>query len=285
MEFRPFGSTGESLSIIGLGGVVFAGMSQQDSNSIVSEAIDNGINYFDVAPSYGKEQETEIKLGEALEPYRSKSFLACKTTCREAASAREELERSLKYLRTDHFDLYQLHAISSIEDVDRCFGPGGAMETVLAARAEGKIKWVGFSAHSAEAALKALDLFDFQSVLFPVNFVTWSQGLFGPQIMAKAKERGAARLALKAMARTSWPEGAERIFPNCWYEPLADPRLAELALRYTLSMDVTAAVPPGDPRLFRLAMQFASRFTPITADETTELLQLATNLDPIFRAA
>ncbi len=285
MEFRPFGSTGDSLSIVGLGGVVFAGMSQADSNIIVSEAVDTGINYFDVAPSYGRDQETEIKLGEALAPYRSKSFLACKTTCRDAASARAELERSLKYLQTDHFDLYQLHAISSIEDVDRCFGPGGAMEAVVAARNEGKVRWIGFSAHSAEAALKALDQFEFQSVLFPVNFVTWSQGLFGPQIMAKAKQRGAARLALKAMARTNWAEGAERIYPNCWYEPLTDPRLAELALRYTLSMDVTAAVPPGDPRLFRLAMQFASRFTPITAEETQELLDLASGLKPIFEAA
>ncbi len=285
MEYRPFGSTGDSLSIVGLGGVVFAGMTQTDSNNIVSEAIDNGINYFDVAPSYGREQETEIKLGEALAPYRSKSFLACKTTCRDAVSAREELERSLRYLRTDHFDLYQLHAISSIEDVDKCFGPGGAMEAVLAARNEGKVRWIGFSAHSAEAALKALDLFEFQSVLFPVNFVTWCQGLFGPQIMERARQRGAARLALKAMARTHWAEGAERNYPNCWYEPLSDPRLAELALRYTLSMDVTAAVPPGDPRLFRLAMQFANRFTPITADETRELMELAVDLKPIFQAA
>ncbi|HLK57378.1 MAG TPA: aldo/keto reductase, partial [Chthonomonadaceae bacterium] len=138
---------------------------------------------------------------------------------------------------------------------------------------------------SAEAALAAMDRFDFASALFPINFVTWQEGNFGPQIVAKAQEKGVARLALKAMARTNWREGADRTHPNCWYEPLTDPRLAELALRFTLSQPITAAIPPGDPRLFRLALELGERFRPITEEERAELRAYAHDLQPIFRAA
>lgn len=284
MERRPFGNTGDSLSIVGLGGVAFVGMSQAESNDLVAEAIDAGVNYFDVAPSYGHEQETEKRLGPALKPYRDRAFLACKTAARKAPEARAELERSLRHLETDTFDLYQLHAITSLEDVETAFGPGGAMEVILEAKQAGIIRHVGFSAHSVEAAFRALDLYPFASALFPVNFVTYSQGNFGPQIVDRCIEKGAARLALKAMARTHWKPDAPRTFPNCWYEPIADKGLAELALRFTLSEPVTAAVPPGDPRLWRWAVEFGQRYRPLDDSERAALTQAAEDLQPIFKA-
>jgi aryl-alcohol dehydrogenase-like predicted oxidoreductase len=284
MERRPFGNTTDSLSLVGLGGVAFVGLDQPASNDLVAEAIDNGVNYFDVAPSYGHEQETEKRLGPALRPYRDQAFLACKTAVRTGAGAAEELERSLRYLETDYFDLYQLHAITSLEDVETAFAPGGAMDVIVAARDAGKIRHIGFSAHSVEAAFAALDRFPFASALFPVNFVTYQQGNFGPQIVQRCIDAGAARLALKAMARPHWVEGAPRSFPNCWYEPIADKALAEIALRFTLSESVTAAVPPGDPRLWRWAVEFAQRFTPLTEDERAYLATVAEDLQPIFKA-
>jgi predicted aldo/keto reductase-like oxidoreductase len=285
MERRPYSDTGEELSIVGLGGVVLVGMEQAEADAIVAEAFERGVNYFDVAPSYGREQETEKRLGPALKPYRSQVFLACKTGCRDRAGAEAELNRSLKHLETDHVDLYQLHAITTVEDVEKAFGPDGAMAAILEAQQAGKIRHVGFSAHSIEAATLALDRYPFASALFPINFVTFYEGNFGPQIIAKAQEKGAARLALKAMARTNWKEGQDRPYPHCWYEPLSDPRLAELALRFTLSQPITAAIPPGDPRLFRLALDLADRFRPITEVETAELRTYARGLQPIFKAA
>ncbi len=238
-----------------------------------------------MAPSYGADQETEKRLGPALAGYRDRVFLACKTGRRDAAGADEELRRSLKHLQTDHVDLYQLHAITTIQEVEQAFAPGGAMEAITRARDEGLIRHIGFSAHSVEAAFAAMDLYDFESALFPINFVSCFQGDFGPQIIARAEQKGVARLALKAMARTNWKEGEPRSFPNCWYEPLTDPRLAELALRFTLSQPITAAVPPGDPRLFRLAVKIAAEFRPIAADELDELKGYARDLTPIFRYA
>lgn len=275
---------GVKLSVIGFGGIVVCGMSQKEADRIVAEAFDRGVNYYDVAPSYF-DGEAETKLGPALEAYRKRSFLACKTMARDAAGARAELETSLGRLRTDHFDLYQFHAVSSLEDVDRIVGPGGAGETFLKAREEGKVRFLGASVHSAEAAIALIDQFVLDSVLLPVNFVLFQEGKFGPQILEHAKEKGVARLALKTLAHHAWAEGADRsAWPKCWYKPIDDPALAEKSVRFTLGEDVTAAIPPGDAKLFRLALDCAGRFRPLSPKEREELLESARGLPPIFRA-
>lgn len=270
------------LSVIGFGGIVVMGGSQTHANDLVAEAFDRGINYFDVAPSYGN-GEAEEKLGPALKPYRNRVFLSCKTMQRDAAGARAELERSLSRLFTDHFDLYQFHAVTKLEDVEQIFAPNGAAETFLKARSEGKVRYVGFSAHSEEAALAMMDRFAFDSVLFPINFVCYAKGNFGPRVVQRAREKGAARLALKAFAHTAWPKGAVHIYPKCWYKPIDDEKLALQSLRFTLSEDVTAAISPGDERLFRMAMKLASSFTSIRPEERAELLASAKDLEPIFK--
>jgi len=236
-----------------------------------------------VAPSYGNAEE---RLGPALEPYRDRCFLACKTGQRRRAEAAQELRASLRRMRTDHFDLYQLHALTTREDLETALGPGGAMEAFLDAREHGLIRFIGFSAHSQEIAVEAMDRFDFASVLFPINFTEYFEVGFGPRVVERAAQKGIGRLALKAMARQSWPEGADRAaWPNCWYEPVTDPEEAALALRFTLSQPIHAAIPPGDPRLFRLAVDVASDFRPITPDEEAELRRRAQAYAPFFQLA
>lgn len=284
MERRVLGNTGAELSVVGFGGVTVMKTTQAEADYMVEEAIGNGVNYFDVAPSYGSEQETEKRFGGALEGKRDSVFLACKTGMRTRKEAEEELYRSLKHLRTDYFDLYQLHAITTIEEMETIFSPGGAMELFIEAKEKGLVKNLGFSAHSVEAAFYAMERYDFASALFPINFVTFYQGNFGPQIIARAQDRGVGRLALKAMARTNWKPDVTRNYPHCWYEPISDPYWAELALRFTLSQPITAAVPPGDPTLTRLAIEFGKRFTPVTSEEVAELQEYAKSLQPIFAA-
>lgn len=277
---------GIELSVVGFGGIMLAGLEQGVADRLVSEAVDRGVNYFDVAPSYG-DGEAESKLGPALGPYRQRVFLACKTQRRDAAGAREELERSLKRLRSGHFDLYQHHAVTKLEEVERIFAPGGAQELFLKAREEGKVRYLGFSAHSVEAALAMLDRFTFDSVLFPINFVCYAQGNFGPQVAARARQKGAALLALKALAYTRWPTGTDRNKPGgpkTWYQPVTERRLAGLALRFTLSEDVTAAIPPGDEKIYPMALELAAEFRPLTASERARLLAAARQAEPIFRA-
>lgn len=274
---------GVKLSIIGFGGIVVMGHEQAEADRMVANVVDRGVNYFDVAPSYG-DGEAEIKLGPALAPHRKNVFLACKTGKRDAKGAQVELERSLVRLKTDHFDLYQFHGITSMKDVDQITAPGGAGELFLKARQQGKVKYLGVSAHSAEAALALMDRFPLDSILFPVNFVCWEQGKFGPQILEKAKSKGIARLALKAMAQTKWEAGAEKKYKYCWYKPVDDPLKAREAVRFTLSQDITAALPPGHDSLFEMAMGAAANFQPLTARESRALLATTGGIEPIFRA-
>jgi len=271
------------LSVIAFGGIVVVGMEQKDADREVAASVDRGINYFDVAPSYGK-GEAEEKLGPALKPHRKNVFLACKTQMRDAAGARAELEHSLKRLHTDHFDLYQFHAVSLMDDVGKILAPGGAAETFVKARQEGKVRFLGLSAHSAEAAIALMDRMKLDSILFPVNYVLFSQGNFGPQILAKAKEKGMARMALKGLAYTRWEKGEKRTHPKCWYRPIADPELAAKALRFTLSQEITAAVPPGDERIYRMALDIAAGFKPMPKAEQEALLASAKGVEPLFRA-
>jgi predicted aldo/keto reductase-like oxidoreductase len=277
VDKRPLGNTGEHLSILGFGGIVVSELEQPEADRYVAMAFDRGVNYFDVAPTYGNAEE---RLGPALEPYRDDVFLACKTGVREAEGSAENLERSLTRLRTDHVDLYQLHGLMNMEDVEKVFGPGGAMETFEAAKRDGKTRFLGFSAHSVEAALEALNRFPFDSMLLPINFACWMKG-WGPDAVAAAKSKGVARLALKSVARTFWP-GEERKHPKCWYEPYDDPAKAALSFRWTLSQDVTAAVSPGQQGLLPMMLDVAENFRPITAKEEEELRAMAEPLTPIF---
>jgi aryl-alcohol dehydrogenase-like predicted oxidoreductase len=278
---------GIDLSIIALGGIVVCGLSQEEASRRVAVAYDRGVNYFDCAPSYFN-GEAETKLGEALRPYRNKVFLAEKTMSRDAKGAREELERSLQRFHTDHVDLYQFHAVSSMDDVDKILAAGGAAETFFAAKKEGKVRHVGFSAHNAPAALRLMDALELDSVLFPVNVNAWENGGFGPQILAKAKAKGMARMALKALAFGKWPAGikeSDRKYPKCWYEPIDDREMARLALRFTLNQEVTAAVPPGDERIFDLALELASAPLPeLSVAELQGLKAKIGSLEPVFRA-
>jgi aryl-alcohol dehydrogenase-like predicted oxidoreductase len=281
IEKRSLGSTGEMLSMIGFGGIVVKDADPAEAWSLVKLAIDAGINYFDVAPSYG---DAEVKLGPALEPYRKGVFLACKTGKRSNVEARAELEQSLKNLRTDHFDLYQHHAVTTLEDVEKIFSPEGAMVTFLEAKRQGLIRYIGFSAHSVEAAFAMMERFDFDTILFPFNYATWNSGNFGPQVLARAREKKMGILALKAMAKGPWAKGADRSkYPKCWYEPLTTPEDIRMGLRFTLSHPVTAAVPPGEAELFKIALSLRNDIKPLKKADIQNIKAKAAAGIPLFK--
>jgi aryl-alcohol dehydrogenase-like predicted oxidoreductase len=278
---RALGKTGEHLSIIGFGGIVVMDAEPAHAANIVAEAFDRGINYFDVAPSYGNAQE---RLGPALAPYRNRSFLACKAESRMKDDSRAQLENSLKLLQTDHVDLYQFHALTKMADLDKVLGPGGAMETMEAAKKEGKIRYIGFSVHSVETALAAMDCYNFDTVLFPLNWLLVSQANFGMQILEKAQQKQMGIMCLKSMAKTVWAADQKKDHPQpkCWYQPAAFPNEASLGLRWTLGHPITAAMPPGDEQYFRLAMDVAQNYKPLAPHEEQALLSGGAGVEPIF---
>jgi aryl-alcohol dehydrogenase-like predicted oxidoreductase len=280
MEKRVLGKTRESLSIVGFGGIAVADEEPGVAAQLVARAVqERGINYFDVAPSYGNAEE---RLGPALKPYRNSVFLACKTQERQAVKAEQELNASLRHLHTDHFDLYQLHAVTTPHDVEQITGPGGALETLVKARQQGKVRFLGFSAHSEEAALALMDRFDFDTVLFPINWVCWYQGSFGPAVVEHAQEKGMGILALKTLAKRRWQDGEKRRWTKTWYSPVDTYEEAQLAVRFTFSRPVTAGTSPGHAELLWWMCDAADRFAPLSDDEAAALAERSKGLAPIF---
>jgi len=282
MQKRILGKTGFEVSIIGFGGILVSGEEQKTADALVREAIERGVNYFDVAPTYG---DAEDRLGPALEPFRNEVYLACKTTQRKADDAKRELHESLKKLRTDYFDVYQLHGMTTQEDFDQVFASGGAMETLIEAHEQGLARFIGFTGHSVEIALALLDRFEFDTILFPVNWVNHFNANFGLQVIAKAHSLGMGCMAIKAMARTVWPKGEERTYRKCWYQPVTDPEETALAVRFTLSEPIATAMTPGHADLFRRALDVGDTFTPLSDAERNALHERAAGLEPIFKLA
>ncbi|HML46829.1 MAG TPA: aldo/keto reductase [Clostridia bacterium] len=271
MLYNPLGKTGMNVSGAVFGGIINTNEPQADADRYVAHAIEVGVNYFDVAPSYG---DAEEKLGIALQPYRNDVFVACKTTNRSAEGSKAELEQSLKKLHREHFDVYQLHALSKDEDLDKAFGPGGAMETFLKAKEKGWIRNIGFSAHNEDVALRALELYDFDTVLFPMN---WALGIctgWGDRISEAVQNRGIGLLGMKSLVRRKWREGEERVYPKSWCQPIWDnDALSVAAMKYAVSKGAATLVPPGNFTHFTFMLEHVDEAfrKPLTEQEWTLL--------------
>ncbi len=279
---RVLGRTGAKISVIGFPGLGLTNCDQETGTAALHRAFDHGLNYSDVAPNYGK-GDAEIKMGIGLQGLdRSRYFLSCKTHQRDKAGAQMELDRSLQRLKTDHFDLDQLHHLVTLDDVKRAFGPDGAMEVLLKAREQGKIKHLGFSAHTTKSALEAMKQFKFDTVMFPINFTEYYTRGFGKEVIALANEQGAALIAIKPLSRGAWLKGAPHN-RKWWYESMEEPRHVELALRFTLSQKgVITAIPTSFVDLVDKAIEAAKAFTPLDTAGAAELQQMAANRESIF---
>ena len=216
MKLNDFGTTGLKVSAIAYGGIVstmgnysnytFDGNGQQESDRHVAYALESGINYFDVAPSYGDAQQ---KMGNSLRGSRDRIVLACKTACRDYDSAAREAEQSLRLLHTDHFDVYQLHALCSEDEVRRAFEPDGVMCLMEELRKSGTARHIGITAHSEGAALLAMEWYDFETLLFPTN---WQMNLalgYGNRALECARKRGMGILGMKSMIERGFRAGEE----------------------------------------------------------------------------
>lgn len=280
MEARTLGRTGIKANCFAFGGILLRGMEQSAANRVVAQAIEHQVNYFDVAPSYGNAQDL---LGPALKPYRENVVLTCKTEERTKDGAAKQLRDSLRVLHTEYFDVYQLHALDKPDEIETVFGPSGAMEALLEARDAGLIRYIGFSAHTQPAALTLMDRFDFDTVMFPLNFAYWLNGNAGPEVVKRAKERNMGCIAIKALAHRPWLPGENKGSSSCWYKPINDnPELADLALRFILSQPVHVAVSPGDLDMLWLGVDIASKFRPITNAEIAKLKAEADTHEYLF---
>lgn len=281
---RAFGNTGRTLPVVGFPGMAMKNGDQKTAATALRRSLDIGVDYFDVAPAYGKNGECEIKMGDGLQGIpRDKYFLACKTQKDDAKEGRAELERSLQRLKTDHFDLYQLHCLQREDEVKQALGPGGVLEMILKAKEEGKVRHIGFSAHTTEAALAAMDGFAFDSCMFPINFVEWFSTGFGKEVAARAAEKGISLISIKPVSRGLWPKDVKKSY-DWWYRPLEDPEEYQLAMNWVLSLPgMVSAVPASFLDVFEHTVTAARHFAEIRPEESKSLEELAKHCLPIFQ--
>jgi aryl-alcohol dehydrogenase-like predicted oxidoreductase len=245
---RRLGRTDQRSFIVALGGITVMPMEGDEAVALCHKAIDAGVNHFDVAPTYG---DAQAKMGPVLKDRRDEVFLSCKTAVRDADGARAELEESLRLLETDRIDLYQFHALDTIEDLDIVTGPGGALETFLKARDEGLVRYLGVTGHHIETHLETVRRIDLDTVMAPLNFRTIDRWIGPEGLAAVARSCGMGIIAIKATTRGE-------IGPT------------EDAYRFTLSQDVDITMPAG--KEFWQAVEIGKAFTPMPADEQQAFL-------------
>lgn len=283
MQTRRFGRTGHMSTIVIFGAFAVGQLNQREADETMELILAHGVNHIDVAPSY---HEAELRLGPWLERHRDDFFVGCKTQLRDRREAREELHRSLERLRIDTFDLFQFHAVTTMDELEQCFAPGGSLEAIVDARREGLTRYIGITSHGMEAPavlMEALDRFDMDSILFPVNGRMWADGEYRRQaeaLLQKAAEKDVGSMAIKAVARGPWDGRPQRY--HTWYEPLEDPQAVERALRFTLSQPVTGAISAGDARLLPAILDAAERFRPMETAEQAEFVGVAEQYGQIF---
>jgi aryl-alcohol dehydrogenase-like predicted oxidoreductase len=258
MQRRRLGRLGHDSSVLLYGGAALAEVSQDVADASVQEALEAGINHFDVAADYG---EAELRLGALMDDLRPKVFLATKTGLRDREPAWAQINASLERLRTDRVDLLQLHAIGDLDELDRATRPGGALEAAVRAQEEGLVGAVGITGHGRRAAathLEALRRHPFATVLTPLNAVLWREQAFRDDwaaLTAEIARQDAGLMTIKAVSRRNWPgvaEGqpvGEQAFAT-WYEPLADAETIRAAVSWVLAHEeVTGIATAGDVRL------------------------------------
>lgn len=279
---RRLGRTDLYLSIIGFPGLALIRYSQAEVDREIRAVLDEGVNHFDVAPAYG---DAEIKMGIAFRGInRDRYILSCKSRLRDAKGVEQELHRSLERLGTDYFDLYQIHSLRRIEEVKEICGVNGALEAITKAKDAGKIRYIGFSAHTVEAAMAALEIFPFDSVMFPINFIEIYRIGFGMQVLELAKKKGSGVIAIKPVAAGAWKPGQQRTRKH-WYPCFESEREIELALKFALSLEpVTNAIPISFFDICRKCISIAKRYDKITPEEIKILQRMAQDYLSLFAA-
>jgi uncharacterized protein len=273
IPLRPLGTTGVSVSMLCLGGFHLSVPPEDEATRIIHTAIDQGITFMDNAWEYA-DNESERRMGNALaqDGYRDRVFLMTKNCAhdRTAANSMVKLEESLRRLRTDHLDLWQIHEVTFPDDPDRIFAPGGAAEAMLRAKEEGKVRFIGFTGHKSPAIFRRMlsQGFPWDTLQMPVSVLDANFNSFQSEIMPIAQEQGIGVIGMKSLA-------AGHLFD--------DPALditAEEAIRYALSQPIASLCTGIDSMaILEQNLRIGREFVPMTAEEQ------AAAVDKVFHQA
>ena len=283
MKKRRFGRTGHESSIAIFGAAAFFDISQQKADEVMEYVLSTEINHIDVAPGYG---DAEIRLGPWLAKYRDRFFLGCKTQERTKSAAAEELRRSLEKLQVDKFDLFQLHAVTNMEELDKVTAVGGALEAIIEAREEGLLDYIGITGHGLEVPkvfLEAIERFDFDSILFPINFILYENSEYrdnAQALLQACKQRDIGSMVIKHIAKGPWGEDDKT--HTTWYRPFDEKNWIQKCVDFVLSQPISGVCTPGDITLLPLVVDACQNFQTMDSAEQKELISKTHQFEHLF---
>jgi len=283
METRRFGRTGHMSTVAIFGAAAFWQPDQAEADAVMEQVIAAGVNHIDVAPSYGI---AEQRLGPWLGRERDRFFVGCKTMERSKAGAALELRQSLERLQIDYFDLYQLHAVTSMAELDEATRPGSALEAAIEARDVGLTRSIGITGHGVDSPavfIEALRRFDFDSVLFPLNFVQYANPTYrqnSEELLRQCRAKDVGTMIIKSITKGPWGEQTKT--HSTWYQPFTDTEHIQQAVNFVLSQDVTGLCTVGDTRLLPLVLQACDDYVALSEGEQEALIATAQAYEPLF---
>jgi aryl-alcohol dehydrogenase-like predicted oxidoreductase len=283
METIPFGSTGHRSTRVLFGAAALGGMRQEKADRVLEILLEYGVNHIDTAASYG---DSELRIGPWMAEHRRRFFLATKTGERTAAGARESLHRSLERLRVDCVDLIQLHNLVDEDGWRTALGPGGALETLVEARSQGLVRFIGVTGHgtwAAEMHRRSLERFRFDSVLAPYNHTMMSVPEYRDdfeRLLGVCESRGVAVQTIKSVARRRWQDPTERRFS--WYEPIRDAGAIRRAVHFVLARPGLFLNSSSDATVLRATLDAANEAAAAPSEDELRRDASRFGIEPLF---
>lgn len=273
MEKRVLGRTGHASTVVCFGTAGIGRVTQETADQAVEQVLAHGVNHIDIAPTYGHAME---RMRPWMPRIRERMFLGAKTGKRSKEEAWAEINDCMRRLGVDSFDLFQLHSVGNMEELDKATGKGGALEALVEMRGQELTNFIGITGHGPEAPrvqIEALNRFDFDTVMFPVSAAIYRNAEYrrdAERLLEMANERNVGVHTIKMIARGGWGDREREC--TTWYDPHRDQEHIDAALWWVLSQPMHTAPSAGDVRLLPKVLSAAKRFKHLDRDGQAEVI-------------
>ncbi len=274
MQKRILGRTGHESTVVTFGTYAVGYVDQDEADRAIQLVLDYGVNHFDIAPTYGHAME---RVAPWMPELQDDIFLGAKTAVRDRDGAWRDVESILKRMNVEEFDLFQLHSVGTLEQLDLATALGGSLETLIEMREQGMTKWLGITGHGPDVPgtiLEALNRFDFDTIMFPLSPAAARDPEYNQmtsRLLSEANRRNIGIQTIKMIARGGWGDGHKEC--NTWYDPHRSQDDIDRSLWWVLSQSIHTAPSCGEISLLPKVLDAAERFCPLSENEQTDVLE------------
>ncbi len=273
MQKRTLGRTGHDSTVISFGTYAVGWLDQDDADRTIQLVLDHGVNHFDIAPTYGQAME---RVAPWMPELRDRIFVGAKTAVRDRDGAWRDVESIMTRMNVEDFDLFQLHSVGTMDQLELATASGGSLETLVEMREQGLTKWLGITGHGPEVPatiLEGLKRFDFDTVMFPLNPAASRDPDYRrvtEALLAECEERDIGVQTIKMIARGGWGDGEKQT--NTWYDPHREQEDIDRSLWWVLSQSMHTAPSCGDVNLLPKVLDAAERFAPQSQSQQEQVV-------------